>query len=294
MKLKNDFLLEGEPEGNDGAPAALPVPSPAAPPEPSPAPGLAQPESSPEIDFEELLKDDDEEALPEPTAEPESPPALAVPPVAPTPIPSAVSSPTPEPTPAVEPQATPTPADPAVAQREREERARTFRTNLSKMYLERIPEEQRNQFLPEQVQMLASLAAEQHVNLLESVVPAIMMQLPQVFEGIMQQREMVRQREQTFYGAWPKLKGHEGTVTKILSAYLNGNPQVKFEDAVREVGAMAMVATRQTVDSPAPQAPTPSAFSPAVPQSGSGTLPRPTQKTTWDEMVEDFIQEDMS
>lgn len=309
QKVKNPELMAEEPAGNP-APAAPPVPSASPPSAAAVAPAApaavtagdvddveAPAGDSSDFDIEDLLKD--EEDVVEPAAAPPATPAPAAEPTAtPTPTEPAPAAAAPPATPAAEPQAPAAepaaPAEPTQAQREEfARREQEYHGKLVQMYEEAIPTEVKESFLPEQVKVLSQLAATQHRHLLQAAVSGIMAQLPQALESVMVQREVVREREKMFYDRWPKLKGHEGTVKNILSTYLASSPGAKLDDVVQHVGAMAMIATRQTLEAAAPATPPPAAFSPAVPQAGGGTMPRPVQKSIWDELTQDFLQEDI-
>jgi len=286
--LSTDVLLEGEPDAAL-APAAAPIvetPAPAAATVDTPADG------SDNFDFASLLTEDADEEVPAepiaPAATPIETPKLAEAPVvvAPEPVVAPVAPIAPEPV--------STPAPDAEAQRaEYQRREKEFKTNLSKIYSDAIPEDVKDSFLPEQVKVLTEIAATQHVNLLQATVSGIMAQLPQFVDNYMQQRDVVRERERVFYDKWPKLKGHDATVRNILSTYLASNANAKLDDVMQQVGAMAMIATRQTMDLAAPATPAPAGFSPVVPQGGGGGSIRPAQKTTWDDMANEFSQEDL-
>lgn len=319
MKLLGQGLAmppeDGVSAGAAAAPVAAPVAAPSVPDGGTPAPDTAP--SISEKDMTALLNDDDIVGDPAPAVAP-APPA-APPGVAPPAVPPVVQAPAvpPQVPPVAQPPAAPSvtpaapvapvaPAAPATpeapaaapttpaaptpesleAQRAQSLARRTeYVKQLETAYA--MPEKDALEFAANPAAGLPKLAAKLHVDVLESAIHGIMMQMPQVIEGFMQRREATAKNESEFYGTWPMLdKGnaqHRGTVESLMRAIVQGNPGIKRVDAIKQVGAAALVALGIPYDAPrvaaapiapaAPVIPPVAGFSPALPGVGGLGVP---------------------
>jgi hypothetical protein len=313
---------EGEPAPTSATPAPPPPPA-AAPATPAtPAPESDEPAASESLDaeFAALLEGDETDVespgLEEPSGEEPPPPAEPA-----KPVPPPAEPPKPEPTtptepvkaeppaaepPKAEPPAEPKPAEPPPPQRtaeeeraEREKRRNEYHENLVKLY--EISKEDAEALDLTPAAVLPKLAANMHIHMVESVIPAIMQQIPRVIENVMLQRTQRDENEKQFYSAFPQIDRsnaiHRQTVERLLGNYLSLNPAADRQTAIREVGAAAMVALRIPYESPGteppPAAPPQPTSTPAVPGGGSGSPPRPRTPGLFEQLTEEFSQEDI-
>lgn len=319
---------EGPDEGG-GPPAADPPADPgAAPAEPDADASTSGDDDNTDPNADWLKDDDADETPPEPDAEPaptaqppvakkEPEPAAAAP--APDKPPVAAEAPvTPPaepttPTPAVQetppqPAATPPKPQPTEAERQAaaEKQRADFRTSLVGLYKPEV-DKVADKILEEPSEVLSGLAAELHMRVVESAVSGIMAQLPQYIGGYLQQQRDTEANETKFYQAWPQLAERKQDAAAVIgrfgAAYRQAHPGATMEDWIREVGAMTMVAMKiqPQAATPTPQAATPSTpqaatagFSPAQPGSGGGPVGTAKPLNEWEELQQEFLQEDQA
>jgi len=168
-----------------------------------------------------------------------------------------------------------------------------------------VPVEDRDALLTSPETILPKLAARVHLQVSESVINAVIANLPQLVGNINVQERAAREHEDAYYNMWPALKDDEGkkTTNRLMLAYYQAAQQQgvipKREQAMREVGITAMtVLQRQIVvpgsapaQAPAPTS-TPAPFVPAGP-GGAGAVPgsRP-QLGVWEGLAEELLEED--
>jgi len=230
----------------DQEPAAAPEP---AQPEPEPEPTAAAPEPPPT-----------QPAAPEPTAVvPEPEPVTATPPTEP---PQAVA-PTPEPVqaqPEQPPEATP---------EQIEQMRQGYIAQQATKY--QLTEEQQNAFVTGNInQVLPTLAATLHANVLQEVTQQVanMMRqvVPTMVEQVTTQRETRQKGETEFFSQWPELAENRERVKQIVSAYRQLNPQASKEVVFRDAGIQAWMALgKPAADLAAKLAPQAPAAAPAAP-----------------------------
>lgn len=244
------------------------------------------------------------------------PPAAVVPPVATPPAatpPAAVTPPVATP---------PAPVAPVQSQAEiqaaQQARRQEYVTQVQKGYT--FTEQEALELNANPAAALPKLAAKMHVDMLESAVHGIMMQVPQVLENLLVQRETTRRNEDEFYAAWPmidrKNPEHRAAVNGILGALVQRNPSIARAEAMKQTGAAALVALGIPYAPPAaaPQAPVvpgqpqvpvapPAAaappaippvvgFTPAVPGAGGQGLPgRAGEENPFSKMSREFEED---
>lgn len=301
-------------EGPDGGGGAAPVETP--PAAPAPEPGGSK-EAASELPVDELLAPDDDTGT---EAPPQEPPSLVKPPEAPAAAPAPEAVKPPEAAPAAEPaKAPPAAPEKPVAQEPQQpapppapeapqlsaeqmaeqaaKRRADFKKSLVNLYQPSVAENA-DKLISEPAEVLSNLAADLHMQVLESAVHGIMAQIPQIVAGHLQAIKAAEENEKAFFSTWPQLAEKRGEAMPLIqrfgNIYRQSNPAASKEDFIREVGSMVMVSLKiPAAAAPAqepPQAPTP--FSPAMPGASGGQPTPPKPKTEWEVLQEDFMKDD--
>lgn len=245
----------------------------------------------------------------EPPAEPAAPPATPVEPAPAAPPQEPPAQPAaPAVTPATPPQEPQQPAPPpqptAEEMRQRQEAQRAeFQKSLVGLYkpgVDAIAEQLRD----DPATVLPNLLAQLHIEILNSAVPAILQQVPQIVQSFNQRQQVQQTTEAKFFEAWPQLNARKSEVLPLISrfgaAFRQTNPQATTDEWIQNVGAMAMVALKVPLEAPAAPTATPAApaapaggYQPAVPGGGGpGPGAKPPQLGTFETLAEEFLQED--
>lgn len=159
-----------------------------------------------------------------------------------------------------------------------------------------LDEETAEQFEAEPAKVLPKLAADLHMRIYETVVPAIMQQLAPQVEQVLAQREAARSTEEKFFEKWAPLKEHKEQVAQIAYMWRQMNPQADEETALEEIGKYAMLALGYQLDGQAQQQEEPAAPSEPPPPPHRGTVhtppAAPRQKSEWDAFVEEVLSDE--
>lgn len=207
-----------------------------------------------------------------PQVPPVQPPAAAPPVVSPAPVvpgqPVAAAPVVAPPTaPVTPPPAAPAPS-PETVRAEQVARRTEYAKTLETLYA--MPEKDALDFNANPGAALPKMAAKLHIEVLESAIHGIMMQLPQVVEGYMTKRENTARAENEFYSTWPMLDKanpqHKQTVNSLMHAIVAGNPNITRAEAIKQAGAASLVALGIPYD--APRIPVP-----GQPPAGAAVLP---------------------
>jgi len=128
---------------------------------------------------------------------------------------------------------------------------------------------------------LANVAADLHMQILQSVQQSMG---PTILQTIATQQQQAAY-EQEFYGEWPELNApeHQQAVLRIASAYSQANPQRSPEQAIKEIGAAAMLALGLSREAPAPAPST-------APQAGFKPAAVRTRKASPTTSSNEFVQ----
>jgi hypothetical protein len=237
--------------------------------------------------------------VPPVVATPEPPKPPVVEPAKPAPAPAVAKPPTPPVVPAVVPPVAPVvEKTPEQLQADIAARRQEFRSSLVKLY-EPTTKDKGGLLLTEPEKVLPELAAELHMQVLESAVYGIMAQVPQIVQNVIAMQHTTERNEASFFAAWPQLAAKKveamPLITRFAPIYRQANPSASMEDFTREVGSMVMVALRiaPTGAVEPPPATPPAVFAPAVPGAG-GAPPTgtPAPKNQWEQLQEEFLQED--
>lgn len=256
-------LMDDTPDVPD-APAAAPQPKPGSTP-PVPA---GQTPATPPVTPPVTTTPPTPPQVP-PVATPQTPPA-----VPPTPAVTAVAPETP---PATPPQPVVPQQSPQEIQAQQAARRQEYVTQVEKGYS--FDEATALEVNANPAAILPKLAAKMHVDMLESAIHGIMMQVPQVLENLLVQRETTRRNEDEFYAAWPMIDRtkpeHRATVNGILSAIVQRNPSISRQEAMKQAGAATLVTLGIPYTAPAQATPPVSAGQPQVPSAPAAPVVPP-------------------
>jgi hypothetical protein len=268
-----------------------------------------------EEEVAELLSDDDDisESAPEPepeepAPEPEDTPAEEEPePTEPEPEPPAeTEEPEPEPEEPEIPEVPPEPEDTRTPEEVAAEITKARETAHEKLKEQfKMTEEQEELFDTNPSEVLAKMAADLYLDLYDSIVHSLQQQMPGQLAALMQIQSAKQQNERAFFKAWPQLAKPEyrATIERISDTYRAQNRNASAQDAIREIGAQAWVALRLPLDElleltqskpPAqeePPAPTVDHV-PAGTGAARGNDPAPRQLNEYEQLAEEFIQDD--
>lgn len=143
------------------------------------------------------------------------------------------------------------------------------------------------------------LLARAHVNAVQGVLRHVAQQLPAMMSGMLQLREQNKQREDTFWNAWPQLdrQKHAQQVTQVARVFRQLNPTADMSTFVQHVGAQVMLMNglHRAAAPVQPQVaqPRPAPFVPAG--AGHGGVPNPAamkQPEGWEVIASMMQQED--
>lgn len=188
----------------------------------------------------------------------------ATPPVSPQ-TPPAVS---PAPAPATTPVANPTPTAPVPGPSSPEpvstppetgldEAREKFVTDLSGQF--QLSADDADKLITNPNEVLPKMAARVVATAYEAIMRTLGAQLPMMLETYQAGTRLKNEVETEFFSAWPALKEHGSVVENIGRAYRAGNPSATKDEAIRAIGAMAMVSLGLPLSPTAPQPPAPQA-----------------------------------
>lgn len=94
--------------------------------------------------------------------------------------------------------------------------------------------------------VLPKLAASLHLNIVDSVVQAVLSRVPEIARASQERERAVAGNETKFYNAWPGLNKPEykDTVFRAVAAYRQLNPQATMEEVIRAAGLQATIHLR--------------------------------------------------
>lgn len=143
------------------------------------------------------------------------------------------------------------------------------------------------------------LLARAHVNAVQGVLRHVAQQLPGMMSGMLQLREQNKQREDSFWNAWPQLdrQKHATQVTQVARVFRQINPTADMNTFVQHVGAQVMLMNglHRAAAPVQPQVTQPRS-APFVPAgAGHGGVPNPAalkQPEGWEVIASMMQQED--
>lgn len=141
--------------------------------------------------------------------------------------------------------------------------------------------------------VLPEIAARVHVNVVRDLGQRIGQLLPQMIEGVVQQRLAATQSEAEFFGRYPKLNRMEFKpyVAQSLQMVLQMNPGIDRETLMREGASLSAYRIRAAFRGQGPRPPQERSVVPPyvpVPPGGGAPVPtRPSEQNIFTEMAND-------
>lgn len=171
--------------------------------------------------------------------EPETPPAVAQKPAAPTP-PTSPEQVVPAGQGATEQPVAPTAErpEPPTAE-EMQARENAYLETLVGQYA--LDEETADALAVDPGKVYPELAAKLHMQVVRETTLGLMEFLPQIIGNVIKQNTDRDARETAFYGRWPKLAGHEQQVNLVAKMYREARPDLSPEDFIEQAGMHAML-----------------------------------------------------
>lgn len=163
-----------------------------------------------------------------------------------------------------------------------------------------LSEEDAAAIVTEPETVLPRMAARIHMDAYMSITSALNAQLPQIINAVMDRNSLDAKVEQDFFEAWPALNTEEGRTTadRMAQIFRMNNPTVSTEDAIREIGAAAMVALRIPIPGAEaqPEGMTQAALA-AQPHRPAPARPAPARQpqargNEYEQMADEFLAED--
>ncbi len=247
------------------------------------------------LDWGGMFDESDEASL-DPVTETAAPDAVETPAEPPADQATAPTDPAvtpPEPTQPTEPAAPTeptTPTEPEQPQQTPEEAATAKATarnnwleNLTEGY--QLSEEQSAEMVTDPGKVLPTIAAEMHVRMMENTMQLMNQVLPNMVQQAIHVKEMNQKGDESFYAAWPELRGHEELVLQAGEFWRSKNPTASQEEFIKHVGAMAwnsaglkledLVNRGSETQQPAAPAQPQGGYSPAPQSSPAAPAPTP-------------------
>lgn len=222
---------------------------------------------------------------------PKAPEAAAAKPTAPTPPKEEAQSPAAaEPAKPVEPQA-PQRSE-AEVQAERQAQRTEFLSRLQSEYDKALDASDREALVTDPGSVLPKVAAQLHANVTEAVIYGVMTHLPRMIQDSFELRNRQQKDEDAYFSEWPELRTEQGmqVSARILRTYLQVNPNVSKETAIKEVGIAAMQALGLSRNAPPPPPPPPPPMAPSIGGPGA-SIPAPAPKGVVESFFEDIASE---
>jgi len=143
---------------------------------------------------------------------------------------------------------------------------------------------------------LPKLLAKAHMNALVQARQLMMNTVPDMVTETSQHNIDATKAEDSFFGRWPDLKGHEEKVTASIQAYKSVNPDADMEQVIEGAGALTMVSLGKPLEgkppanvskvvTPVPPPP------PAATGGGTGEIGRP-QASYEERVYSEFVNDD--
>jgi hypothetical protein len=154
--------------------------------------------------------------------------------------------------------------------------------------------------LTEPEKVLPKLAAKMHLYVVDTVISAVMQNLPNAIQHIQQTKQTYSDAENAFFTAWPALKDqkYRQTVYNSVAAYRQLNPTAPMNEVIRAAGLNALITLRMPIPqellgqpAQAPVAPPP-AFTPANPGRGVGGPTQVQSDNPFTTLAQEFIDMD--
>ena len=167
-----------------------------------------------------------------------------------------------------------TPPEPP-APRQTEEERRAIRGQVVEQLTQKyqLGKEEAEAWELNPVEVLPKYAAELHMRIYDDVVNSVVQQMPGLMDWHLKAKEDRAARENTFFSAWPELKGYDREVTQIAQMWRQMNPTADEKTAIESIGKIALGALDLRREAP----PVPAASPPS--DVGRGSPPVPSRST---------------
>lgn len=189
-----------------------------------------------------------------------------------------------------------------------EERAKWRADALAKIeehYASQVASDEiRDQLLTEPEKALPKILANAYMDMYDSLLGGVGQTLPSQVQQVMQAQRKAQEYETQFFTEWPQLQEayndneKQQVIQRAVHSYRQMNPKAPVEQAIKEAGAMAMVALRIPLTeqgagktSSPPQT---KGFSPASPGGGaerSSPPPAPKQLNEYEQLAQELIDD---
>ena len=187
---------------------------------------------------------------------------------APEPVQDGQQAPAPQATPEPTPQADQQPQ--AQQQADASQTTQDFNTQFAEFFEQRVEALAQNVYAlddatrealdSEPSKVIPQLAGRLHMQVLTTALTQVAQMLPTALQEFSQQNTANQEAEDAFYSEWSSLKPHSQTVEKVAAVYMQMNPGVEREKAIKDIGTMVSVQLGIPINPPAP---TPQAQQPA-------------------------------
>jgi hypothetical protein len=147
-----------------------------------------------------------------------------------------------------------------------------YRARLQERY--KLPDEVAVKMQTEPEVVLPELLAQVHMQVMQETVQEMMKVLPSIMHNTQASQQAEAKADETFFSAWPGLKGHKQQVLQVGALFRAANPKATTDEAVERIGQMTALAMGLDVaavkGNAAPPPPTTPATPPAAPRRPAG------------------------
>ena len=149
--------------------------------------------------------------------------------------------------------------------------------------------------------IIPQLAGRLHMQVLTTALNQVAQMMPTILAEHTASTQSNTEAENAFYGQWPQLKEHKQVVENTARAYMQANPGVDKEVAIKNIGTIAAVHLGLPLEQTPPTAPQPPAqqqppaqpvgLTPPVPSSsgGNGAPPSTPGQQPQNSWLEDLV-----
>jgi hypothetical protein len=144
-------------------------------------------------------------------------------------------------------------------------------------------------------EVLSTMAANLHMQVMQDITRGIMSTLPQVITNVVESQKRGQELEKQFFDKWPKLAERKAEAIEVAKMYRNMRKDLSPEAFIQEAGMHAMVLLGIPLDQ-APQESAPPPQTPPVPpvQRGAPVVPggAQPQRNLFEVLSEEDIEDD--
>lgn len=160
-----------------------------------------------------------------------------------------------------------------------------------------LSEEDARALITEPEKILPKLAAQVHLDVVDSVIGAVMAQIPQIMQTVQKTQAVSQEAESEFFKAWPQLNDskYRQAVYSAVATYRALNPKAPRSEVIRAAGLNTMISLRLPLPQELMQFEAPPAsagFRPAVPGAGVTPTPQPGASNPFVALSEEFLHDD--